>query len=227
MNAVKIADAISGLQIDYLDELKKLEKKQPRFEGTGFDSLDSLLTQSIFGYSSDSFYLPDFLAREKLVRKYAWAIPNHDALKKIYNLQMPICEIGAGKGYWGYLLRQLGVECFLYDNESYLNRTEISRYCYFDNDPNWTEVEEGGTEKAAKHKYAALFLCWPPYAEPMAYEALLHYQGKCVIFVGEGNGGCTGDERFFQLVNERFELVDSVKIPQYYGIHDRMFIYEQ
>jgi len=38
-------------------------------------------------------------------RKYAWAIPDERAMRIIYNYG-PVVEIGAGKGYWGYLLRK-------------------------------------------------------------------------------------------------------------------------
>lgn len=47
-------------------------------------------------------------------RQYAWAIPTDEVIKIMYHYG-PVIEIGAGKGYWGYLLRKyanvLGESC--------------------------------------------------------------------------------------------------------------------
>jgi hypothetical protein len=45
----------------------------------------------------------------KAQRKYAWAIPDERAIRAMYQYG-PIVEIGAGKGYWGYLLRKFTKE---------------------------------------------------------------------------------------------------------------------
>ena len=51
---------------------------------------------------------------EKYTQKYAWAIPNDDALMEIAKCT-PLIEIGAGTGYWAWLLRQLGVDILAFD----------------------------------------------------------------------------------------------------------------
>ena len=45
-----------------------------------------------------------------------------------------------------------------------------------------------------------LFLSWPNYNTDFAYKALKRFQGDTVIFLGEDAGGCTGDEKFHQLL---------------------------
>lgn len=68
-------------------------------------------------------------------------------------------------------------------------------------------VKRGGVERAAQYPDAALFLCWPPYDTSMAYDALRFYSGDMLIYCGEGRGGCTASDPFFQLIAEEWELV--------------------
>lgn len=159
-----------------------------------------------------------FKTRERLVEKYAWAIPDDQSLEMIAECG-PIVEIGAGTGYWAHLLRELGVDVVAYDiappggeKENGWRHTET-----------WTEVLEGGPEKAWEHPDRALFLCWPPYSDPMAFNALGNYQGDTLIYIGEDEWGCTGDEAFHKLMNQKFsgEWYD---IPHYNWIHDAIFI---
>lgn len=51
--------------------------------------------------------------------------------------------------------------------------------------------------------------------------------GNYLIYVGEGHGGCTGDDWFFTKLHADFEEVDSVDIPSWWGIHDHCVIYKK
>lgn len=157
--------------------------------------------------------------RAAFVQKYAWAIPDEKAVS-IIAAHGPIVEIGAGTGYWSYLLRQVGADVVAYDVAPYKNG-----WC--NSEKGWTEVLVGGTEKAAAHPDRALFLCWPPYGSPMAREALEAYikaGGTTVIYVGE-LGGCTGDEEFHELLDRVGTLVDGHNIPSWLGINDELMVY--
>ncbi len=70
-----------------------------------------------------------------------------------------------------------------------------------------------------------LMLCWPPYDNSMAIEALRRYRGKTVIYVGEGNGGCTADDAFDEELSTKWTLVDELMIPQWRGLHDSVHVY--
>lgn len=88
------------------------------------------------------------------------------------------------------------------------------------------QVLVGGPEEVAKYADHALFLCWPPYDKPLAHDALRAYQGDHLFFCGEGDGGCTGDEAFFRLLEdewERLEFCDSH--VSYSGINDELTYY--
>jgi len=158
-----------------------------------------------------------FGKRGELVETFSWAIPNEEAIQYIAN-RSPIVEIGAGKGYWSRLLRDAGAELVAYDIDP-------------PEEDEWTSVEQG-TENMLKrfNEEYTLFLCWPPYGEPMAANALkqnIEQGGTDVIYVGEGHRGCTGDDEFHQILRERYALMESIEIPSYEGIHDNLYHYRR
>jgi hypothetical protein len=177
-------------------------------------------------------------ARDRLTSRYAWAIPDIDALDEL-SAHAPLIEIGAGTGYWAWLLRQRGVDILAYDIEPPTSPEHSNGYhgaClpgYRRVDvvgTTWTEVLPGGPEQAGLHPQRTLFLCWPPYARPMATECLRAYQdagGKTLVYVGEDAGGCTGDEAFHELLHKDWRPVEEMRIPQWDGIHDALWVYQR
>lgn len=149
--------------------------------------------------------------RRDMVREYSWAIPNEEALSALES-QGPILEVGAGRGYWAYLLRARGVDVAAFDIEP--------------KSGPWTEITRGSHEVAAEHPERTLFLCWPTYADEWASQAVDMYPGDTVIYVGEGRGGCTADDTFHYRLSEKYGLAERiVENPQWRGIHDRMYIF--
>lgn len=171
----------------------------------------------------DGFCYRGVTARWPLADRYAWAIPNDEALDAIAELEMPVVELGAGRGYWAALLARRGVTIDAYD------------LCPPDTDVNDFHSTEGigtyhpvartvGTEVAADagRDGAALLLVWPPYDTPMGYDharAYIEAGGTTIVYVGEPWGGCTGDGRLHALLDACDE-VTSVDIPQWDGMHD-------
>lgn len=164
-----------------------------------------------------------FRARHELVVKYAWAIPTAEAIDKIVeHSPHGVVEIGAGGGYWAMFLRARGVHVMAYDHEpdAHLQVAKIG---------GWSPVAAGGPAKAALWPQHSLFLCWPPYDDPMAFDALCAYSGDTLLYIGEDSGGCTGDEKFHELLESEWtELEDeSVWLPQWPGIHDLLWVYKR
>jgi len=181
----------------------------------GGKSIDSLLALSSFTERIEAFE-----RRPELCVKYAWAVPSEEALAALLALG-PIVEVGAGKGYWAKLLRERGGDVIAYDKDPRQSQ-------WVDRGEPWSEVLIGDEAAAAAHFERALFLCWPPYDTPFAARALDAYLGsggRRVAYLGEGTGGCTGDDAF----HERLGTLGKprlVKVPQWPGIHDRLEIYE-
>lgn len=160
-----------------------------------------------------------FQHRFDLVNRYAWAIPDESACQKIAQYAPRIVEIGAGTGYWARMLSQVGVDVLAYDIQPYKNQ-----WC---EGHRWFYVRVGGPEIAADHPDRALFLCWPPYDHPMAFNALKAYQGHTLVYVGEDTYGCTGDQNFHDELSENWGVVDHIDIPQWFGIHDSIVVYKR
>jgi len=159
----------------------------------------------------NSFHSYDL--RDKMVQKYAWAIPNEQAISKLVELS-PLIEIGAGAGYWAKLVEEAGGKIVCYDIEPPLTQWH----------PIWKSEPH-----VIKQRYIlrTLFLCWPPYEESMAADCLKLYKGRTLVYVGEGYGGCTGDDNFHEELKNNWLLCDRLEIPQWYGIHDSMYIYKR
>ncbi|MGH7743334.1 MAG: methyltransferase domain-containing protein [Candidatus Dormibacteria bacterium] len=187
----------------------------------------------------------DIPERASLRKHYSWAIPNEEALDVIAkHSPHGVVEIGAGGGYWATLLQQRGVDVVAYDPAP-----ENSKWHH----GTWTVVHSGDHRVAADHPTRTLLLCWPSYREPWAAKALEYYAGDTVIYIGEGCGGCTGDNRFHALLGNsphcshydddyntlpcphdclsklppRFEQVENVDIPQWFGLHDGLRVYRR
>lgn len=165
----------------------------------------------------DSYFVSNLGDRDRLVMKYAWAVPNAEALSCIAKYG-PVVEGGAGGGYWAHLLRERGVDVVAYDIAPYCNIQVASR---------WTEVLTGSAEAMAQHKDRTLLLVWPPYDEPMALDHVKAHGGDVVIYVGEDMYGCTGDMAFHEHMAEHFEEIETVDLPQWGGIHDRLYVYRR
>lgn len=190
----------------------------------------------------DHVWRPDWTqnrehSRNELCGKYSWAIPDPDSLAFVAKHLAPkAIEIGAGTGYWASLLAQMGVDMLCYDLNppqhsgenhyhsphagDYGRLLNVTREVFFD-------VQSGNHEMAASHPQRTLFLCWPPYSESMASNALKAYQGTKLVFIGECEGGCTGDDEFFALLAEQWHLIDNHTPVQWWGIHDEIEVYER
>ncbi len=166
--------------------------------------------------------ITDFTLRQHVINDYAFAVPNDQALAYIA-MRGPVVEIGAGLGYWAHLLaRRFGCEVHAYDIAPVGERH--NNY-WKDTAQSWFKVEQGGVEKIGLHQDKSLLLCWPPYDTVMAASALMAYQGENLFYVGEGSGGCTGDQRFHDMLESCWDLQQTIRIPQWWGIRDYLFHY--
>jgi len=190
----------------YLEAFEALHKSLGRSRRTGI------------GY----FGIDCFEDRSKLCSQYSWAVPTDEAIKALVNAS-PLVEIGAGTGYWASLIAAAGGEVLAFDRVVPGPENEYHAGVQH----KYHEILIGGPEDAAAYPEHTLFLCWPPYDKPMAHEALKHYTGSRLIFVGESEGGCTADWKFFRELDDSWEEEDYVQIPTYQGIHDALWVYKR
>jgi len=165
-------------------------------------------------------YLEPGADRDKLVRQFAWSIPDETSINLIAEYA-PIVEIGAGVGYWAWLLRRKDVDVVAYDSHP----TSQTHNRYHHENPQWTEVLRGNASDAAKHPRHALLLCWPPVGEPMASDALAAYQGNHVIHIGAS--GITGDHAFHRELIDSFTPVETHVPPRWPNVHDVLVVWRR
>ena len=135
----EIRDALAKLENPLLDMYKKLG------------------VNSSVGRTVHSFQIRDMATRD-----FAWAVPNLKALETLARYA-PIIEMGAGRGYWAWLLRKAGVEITTYD--PYPPREGNNTYAQ-GNTNEFVEILKGGEEALEKIEHASLFLCWAPTIYP-------------------------------------------------------------
>ncbi len=164
-----------------------------------------------------------FQKRMYLPQQYAWAIPTAEALDELKRNQ-PIVEAGAGTGYWTSLLRKMGVDIVAYDIVPVPAKDNA---WHFRANKSWSDVLAGDESVVEKFPERTLFICWPPGDDPFAFKALSKYEGKTFIYVGEDQGGCNGNDDFFDLLRKDWALKKTIAIPQWPSIFDRMYVYER
>jgi len=161
------------------------------------------------------------ITRDDLTFHFAYAIPSPgDIAFLIDHLGgQPVIELGAGTGYWAWQLSQHNIDIVTYDNKSW---TDLSRLSSVEYHP----ILQGSTEQIPLHPTRILMLCWPTYSDPFAYDALTAYAGNLFIYIGEGPGGCTGDDKFDDLLAEHWtQTASSPHHVNYFGIHSDVGIY--
>lgn len=161
----------------------------------------------------------DYTMRQEAVVRYSFAIPCSEAIRALVALS-PLVEVGAGSGYWSGLVGQAGGDIVATDIG------KQSAYSKF-----WSSskvVQMSAVDAVFAYPNRNVFVCWPSYDEDWAAEmALKIREGRKLIVIGEGHGGCTANGRFFDVMDEKFDEVSRLRIPQWEGIHDDMTIYER
>lgn len=188
---------------------------------SGLTELANPYLDEYLALKTDEESISPFKQRWAMCRRYAWAIPSNGAIEALVALS-PIVEVGAGLGYWAKLVSEAGGDITAYDIEPNPEAND-----FLANGP-WFPVERGDVRKALAggRRERTLFLCWPPMSD-MAVTALRSHRGEHVVYVGEDWSGCTANDEFFHLVEAVYEPVETVHIPQWYGLHDYMTIYRR
>ncbi len=163
-----------------------------------------------------------FTVREKYRKGVSWHIPTDELIDLIISYG-PIVSVGSGFANTESIIKERGGDIIATD----INPSDSNGWC---KDGQYKmDVEEISSISAVK-KYSDrnVFMAWPPYDTPMAYDTVLAMEiGKYLIYIGEGNGGCNGDDRFFGELYANFEEVSEISIPQWDGIHDYCTVYKK
>jgi hypothetical protein len=125
-----------------------------------------------------------------------------------------IVEVGAGQGLTSGLLIANGFD------SSKLNVTD--KYS-----SSWNNAETGqryldtiedldcidAIDKYSTHN--VLMMMWPPGNNPMAVNSLKRFNGNKLVYGGDSHLGITGDDDFFEELNENWELGNHSPMPAF------------
>jgi hypothetical protein len=169
---------------------------------------------------------PNRADRHELTSRYSWTITDPDTVAFVVkHCGLNVVDPMAGSGWWAHLLTEAGVMVQASD----------------ENPPDGTEANmwhRGGSHVPVARADAAtgvdlapagstLLLSWPPYDSDAGYRALRAYRGDAVVYIGEGYGGCCGDDAMFDLFTSDFEQVAEHRPVQFYGLHDWVTVYRR
>lgn len=252
-------------------DLEQLIALAEKIENPVWDYVKDLPNDDLLGYGSVGFTPINYSVddnpngttkftshRDRIVTRYAWAIPSPESLAFMVGILdgRSVVEIGAGSGYWAWMLSQMGVDVNAYDRapigypSSWFNMEKLELRLRNQEDVDKTPLLEfhpvlPGEEKEVlkqENQGRVLFLCWPTM-DSWAYETARLFEGDTIIHIGEGPGGCTGDSKLFKFLDEgcgcwsgdceckdiqpEFEAIATGPLVQWAGLHDYITVYQR
>ena len=169
------------------------------------------------------FYASD--VRREFIGKFGFAIPGIKAIKAIKNYSPHgVTEIGAGLGYWTYLLKQYGVDAVAVDLQ---NPLENSFFKNSQKSPHiWSNpvVANAADYLKTDDSKRSLLMIWP-----LNYvtKALASYSGNTIFMIGEWATGATDTGNLFDENQSEWEIIDQIEIPKFYDIYDLLTVHQR
>lgn len=208
---------------------KELEPKlldiEPLFE-------KGILSKEQYQYFNNEFNQISFyisLLRKEYNQKFGFFLISEDFLNvsSEHFVNKKICEVGAGTGFLS--------KCFL---DRKLDITPIDLKVKNNNygfSQTFTDILEVNAIDYLKEKsthYDTILMSWPNYDNDFAFNVLQQMnKGQELIYIGEGYGGCTGNDAFHELLQEKCSLDKNITNKfssssySWPGIHDRVYVY--
>lgn len=186
------------------------------------------------GYWQNSGLLSNgcfFERRDQYVRRASWCILTQDVAEVLADFikDRTVVELLAGTGYIAHHLRALSS----LDRKQY--RAYDSRGSHqFHDTTNYRGVTKKNARMAPIKSADIVLMTWPCYDDPLAAILIKKMvKGQYLIYNGEGYGGCTADDAFFDVLERDFveledlsEALDTRHI-RWFGINDRWSIWQK
>ena len=162
--------------------------------------------------------------RMQICHNFSWALPSQDVIDSLFALfreKGKILSVGAGRGLWERLLEEAGLDVTATDAfKSHGIETDGKTYTHVYRMDHLTAI-------ASFPEATTLLLCWPTFKDPFAFEALERFRGDYLIYIGEGEGGCTANDSFFDLLDKEWNQTKFIDILSWRNIYDSIQIYER
>ena len=187
-----------------------------------FDTPEPLMTHEQWRFVTRGF---DYERRRKHTKNTGWHITTVETAEVLaeYLRDKKVLEVASGTGYLAAHMRQMGVKDYT-AVDLYINYWEVST-------PNYGSIV-GDAFDHLNTDYDVVVMAWPPYASRFGADVVKQLYGKqTLILQGEPWGGCTGDDKMFQLLDDHFEYDEELsdrlndKHSQFDGFHDWWSVY--
>jgi len=172
------------------------------------------------------------MQRRRFINSFGFSIPNRQAIEAIRSYSPHgVTEIGAGLGYWTYLLNKNNIPTIGVDKY----HPTANRWFSPNFNSNKKEylsgivVSEAVDYLATDDSEKTLLMIWPSQIEEESYadEAIAAYKGNTIIMVGEGEDGCTDTCGLFDEEETEWEIINIVGIPRFIDCFDSLTIHKR
>jgi hypothetical protein len=157
-------------------------------------------------------------AREVYLQQYGCVRWTEDALQRVRKLS-PLIELGAGTGHWQQELTLRGADVLAFDNFS----TPSPAAGNINNQAVVGKVAHGDESKIDQNRRRTLMLCYPPDDE-FASRCLELYQGKWLVYIGEGRGGVNASPDFFDELEKNWVVHEVLELLPFPQCFERLYI---
>lgn len=191
----------------------------------GVNELPPTLPKSFFKEHKFSF-ADSYDVRCRYTSRIGWFILTTEVKEVLVNFlkSKRVLEVGSGTGYFAAHMKQGGVEDY--------NAVDIWDPQYWDERTTRYFGIDGDSLDYIDNSYDVIVMNWPPYADPFAHQVVKRMsKGQVLIYNGEGYGGCTGDNEFFNYLYEHFTLMKELdeKLNDHHisfpNIYDQWWVY--
>jgi hypothetical protein len=160
--------------------------------------------------------------RREIIKEYGFPIITQALIDYLVGLGRPFVDAGAGTGYLAHELRRAGADVLAMD-------VELGDDCHYGFRRRWIDdiLYADAVYAIPAHGQRVLILSWPCYNSPWSQNVLAQYTGDMVVYIGEHWWGCTATDAFHRLLDNEWEKINEIAIPQWDGIHDRVFVYKR
>jgi hypothetical protein len=161
--------------------------------------------------------------RSELVERYSWTITDPTTVDFVARHVERVVDPMAGTGWWAKVLTEAGVDMLAYDaappasQENTWHKTGVEHFAVMAGD---------AVQTVTVHSDRTLLLSWPPYGFD-ACPILDAYAGDRVVYIGEFEGGCCGDDGLFEALSRDWVAVGERVPVQWDGMHDVVRVYDR
>lgn len=214
-----------------LDPSLKLELNSFLESGLVSEKIEHLFKDRNYYNKDNNFELKFSLMtlRYSFVERFGFVLLNEKLINTLSHFlkDKTVCEVGAGTGWLSHQLQKKGVNIIPIDykpgHDSEFGFKKLHTDILITN----------GVDYLENNFPEVIILSWPDYDTSFASDVLNNLQkGQTLIYVGEGEGGCTGDDSFFELLYKKTKLNESMSDALHKdslcwtGVHDRWHVFE-